>query len=357
MAPQSAQTPLHAWHVEHNAKLGDFAGWEMPLQYKAGVLHEHQAVRTSCGVFDVSHMGTFQVIGSAAIERLNRVLTKDLTALRVGQIQYTLLCNEAGGVVDDLLVTRVAGQELILVPNAGNTAQVWSVLQAALTPTAGALLDIGADTAILAVQGPKSPEVLRRAGFDPQLAYMSARRVGEILVARSGYTGEVGYELLVPAQDALEVWLSVIAAGAEPCGLAARDTLRTEMGYPLHGQDITPDVTPVMAGLSWAVSWDKDEFAGKSALSQQRAQGPDRRLRGVLLTQKGVPRPGMAIQVDGIDVGRVTSGTFSPTLGVGIALALVDPVLELGAQVQVQIRGRGVAAEIVAPPFVTASPR
>ena len=355
MASQSAQTPLHGWHLAHNAKLGDFAGWDMPLQYPSGVLAEHRAVRSSCGVFDVSHMGTFQITGSEAMESANTIFTNDLSALAIGQIQYTLLCNDQGGVIDDLLITRVSGKELIVVPNAGNTAAVLAVLRSVLPEES--LNDIGAETAIIAVQGPQAPEVLRKSGFDPELGYMRAHRSGESIVARSGYTGEVGYELLVPADEALPIWNLLIAAGASPCGLAARDTLRTEMGYPLHGQDITPDISPVMAGLGWAVAWDKAVFHGRQALIQQRSAGPDRRLRGVRLTQKGVPRPGMAIEVAGAEVGVTTSGTFSPTLETGIALALVDATVELGAQVQVQARGRGLTAQIVAPPFVSASPR
>jgi aminomethyltransferase len=355
MVTDTKQTPLHEWHTAHQARLGDFAGWEMPIQYDSGVLAEHQSVREACGVFDVSHMGTFQILGEAAANAANRLFTNDLRKLAVGQIQYTLLCTPDGGVIDDLLATRLGDQEWLLVPNAGNTAAVWDVLVAVL-PRRG-LVDLSLQTAIIAVQGPHSPRVLHACDLPSDMGYMRASRSGDRVVSRSGYTGEVGFELLVPAGSAQLLWSELVAAGAHPCGLAARDTLRTEMGYPLHGQDISPEISPVSAGLSWAVAWDKTEFAGKVALAQERAVGSSLRLRGIKLKEKGVPRPGMIVMAGGSAVGHLTSGTYSPTLRAGIGIALVNSQVPVGASVAVLARGREISAAIVDTPFVLANPR
>jgi aminomethyltransferase len=356
--PGLRQTALHGWHVAAGAKMVDFAGWDMPLEYPGGTVAEHRAVRAGCGLFDVSHMGTLLVTGEAAAGQLNALLTNDLGRLSDGQVQYTLLCDEAGGVVDDMLVTRLAADRHLVVPNAANTDAVRRSVAAAV---GGALDDLGAGTALIAVQGPASADVLAAVGLPADHDYMTVRTADvagqEVVVSRTGYTGERGYEVIAPNAVAVELWEELVEQRqAAPCGLGSRDTLRTEMGYPLHGQDIGADISPVAAGLGWAVAWDS-RFVGKAALERERAAGPARRLRGIRLSGRGVPRPGMAVGADGAEVGTVTSGTFSPILRAGIALALVDAALLPGADVAVDIRGRSVPGQLVNPPFVSASPR
>jgi aminomethyltransferase len=335
----------------------DFAGWLMPMEYPSGVLAEHKAVRTSCGLFDVSHMGCLRVRGAGAVVLLNLILTNDLKKLQEGQVQYTLMCDESGGVIDDMLATRVAPEEILIVPNAANTARVVAELEALLPQ--GSLTDIGAETAIIAVQGPDSPKLIATLGLPSDHEYMSAvwanYRGREVLVSRTGYTGELGYELIVPGPTGRLIWDELIAAGAAPCGLSCRDTLRTEMGYALHGQDLTESITPLEAGLSWAVGWDKDEFGGAEALRKQREIGPDLRLRGLKLTGRGVLRAGMEVVQDGVVAGNTTSGTFSPTLQQGVGLALLRADVGLDEDVTVSVRGRMLAARTVRPPFVPSS--
>jgi aminomethyltransferase len=353
-------TALTTWHLAAGAKMGDFAGWSMPLEYPSGTVTEHRAVRSGCGIFDVSHMGTLMVAGSDAIGRLNDVLTNDLRRLEPGQAQYTLLCNDAGGVVDDMIVTLLSAEQAVIVPNAANTSAVLGVLRAEVGEES--VVDQSAGTAILAVQGPRSRDVLAQLGLPVDTDYMSAR-IGQIegvdvVVSRSGYTGEHGYELLAPNDVAVAIWEDIQGVPiVTPCGLGARDTLRTEMGYPLHGQDISPTIDPITAGLSWAIGWDKPAFAGREALLSVRQAGPAQRLRGVRLLGRGIPRPGMTVEKDDHPAGRLTSGTFSPTLKQGIGLGLVDAAVGLDEQVAVDVRGRPVPAVVVRPPFVDSSPK
>lgn len=339
----------------------DFAGWAMPLEYPSGTVTEHRAVRSGCGMFDVSHMGNVYVSGAAALQDLNRLLTNDIRKLGVGEVQYTLLCNDEGGVVDDMLVTLLEPDLAMIVPNAANTATVVRIVSDAVG--ADAVTDRSERTAILAVQGPGSVEVLARLGLPVAHDYMSVRsgvlEGAELIVSRTGYTGERGYELMVPDDAAVVTWETVLEQPqVTPCGLGARDTLRTEMGYALHGQDISPSIGPVAAKLSWAVAWDKEEFAGRSALQRQRQEGVARRAWGILLDSGGVPRPGMTLR-DGDDreVGTLTSGTFSPSLRRGIGLGLLDTAVTQGDAVHVDIRGRRVPATVVRPPFVDSSPK
>jgi len=327
------------------------------------VVAEHTAVRTAVGVFDVSHMGKLVVTGPGASAALNGILTNDLDRIGSGQAQYSMLCNAAGGVMDDLIVYRLGPDELRVVPNAANAAAVRDALAAGL-PAEVKVEDRHDAEGILAIQGPASREVMVGLALlraDQHLAYMAfapAEFAGApVLVCRTGYTGELGYEVILPVEVLAELWAAV-AARATPCGLGARDTLRTEMGYPLHGQDLADSITPVEAGLAWAVGWDKPEFAGRAALVAQRAQGRGRALRGLLLEGRGVPRPHMAVtRADGGAVGETTSGTYSPTLRAGVALALVDPALTFGDEVTIDIRGRAVAARVVRLPFVESSPK
>jgi aminomethyltransferase len=357
------QTALSGAHREAGAKMADFGGWDMPIEYPTGVVAEHTAVRTSVGVFDVSHMGKLIVRGPDAAAGLNAILANDLDRIGPGQAQYSMLCNEAGGVVDDLIVYRIDDDEVRIVPNAANAAAVRDALVSAL-PAAVTVEDRHDTEGILAIQGPGSRALmvgLNLLGPDDDLPYMAfttARFAGlPAVVCRTGYTGEHGYEVIIGTAAVPELW-SAVSAHATPCGLGARDTLRTEMGYPLHGQDLSPSISPVEAGLAWAVGWDKPAFAGRTALVAQRAAGRPRALRGLLVDGRGIPRAHMPVTgPDGAAVGETTSGTFSPTLRAGIALALVDPGLAVGDEVAIDVRGRAVPARIVKLPFVGSSPK
>jgi aminomethyltransferase len=354
-------SPLHDRHTALGATLGAFGGWSMPLSYPAGTVAEHTSVREAVGVFDVSHLGKLAITGPGAAEFVNRCFTADLGKIGPGKAQYTLCCTETGGVVDDIIVYLVGPDEVLAVPNATNAARVAELLRAA-APDGVSITDRHLDLAVLAVQGPKAAEalvtVLPGAADLAGMDYMAFADVAGVRVCRTGYTGERGYELLVPADDAPRVWDAVMAAaeplGGGPAGLGARDTLRTEMGYPLHGQDLSEDITPVQAGSGWAVGWSKPEFWGRKALLAEKEAGPLRRLRGLRASGRGVPRAGMAVLADGKQVGTTTSGTFSPTLKTGIALALIDTASGVGIddQVVVDVRGRALECAVVKPPFV-----
>ncbi|MFI6825561.1 glycine cleavage system aminomethyltransferase GcvT [Kribbella sp. NPDC050241] len=354
------KSQLHERHVALGAKFAEFGGWEMPLEY-GGVVAEHTAVRTSVGVFDVSHLGKATVKGPGAAAYVNSCLTNDLGKIAPGQAQYTLCCNERGGVVDDLIAYLHADDDVFLIPNAANTAEVVRLLQAD-APEGVVVTNTHDDYAILAVQGTNSDDVVSAIGLPIGHDYMSfttAEFAGTpVVVCRTGYTGERGYELVVPNQAAVAVFDALLAAGAPygivPAGLGARDTLRTEMGYPLHGQDITPDITPVQARSGWAVGWKKEHFWGDEALRAEKERGPARILRGLRAAGRGIPRPHMTVlDQSGTTLGEVTSGTFSPTLKKGIALALLDATVKEGDQVVVDIRGRQETFDVVKPPFVT----
>lgn len=365
-APALKTTPLHSRHLAAGAKTADFGGWDMPIEYE-GVVAEHTAVRTAVGVFDVSHMGKVRVHGPGSVQFLNGVLANDLDRIGAGQAQYSMLCNEAGGVIDDLIVYRWADDEVFIIPNASNAASVVAVLAAA-APQEIAVEDHHVDHGIIAVQGPRSAEVLAALGLPVDHDYMSmasAEFEGRpIIVCRTGYTGEHGYELVVPAETLVAAWDAVVAqaaaVGGMPAGLGARDTLRTEMGYPLHGQDISPSISPVEALIGWAVGWDKPQFRGRDALVAQRQAPPVRRLRGLLALDRGIPRPHMTVHADSLEgavVGEVTSGTFSPSLKQGIGLALLDASISVGDEVVVDVRGRASRFQVVKPPFVQPSTR
>jgi aminomethyltransferase len=346
--------------------MAEFGGWYMPIQYPDGVIAEHTAVRETVGVFDVSHLGKAGVVGPGAARFVNECLTNDLDRIGPGKAQYTLCCTADGGVVDDLIVYLVSDDEVFCVPNAANTAEVVARLQAAAPPGIE-VTDLHTRYGVLAVQGPASARVLDAVGLPSELEYMAfadAEWHGRpVRVCRTGYTGEHGYELLPAWDDARQLWTALTtAAGAlhgRPCGLGARDTLRTEMGYPLHGQDLSPDISPVQAGAGWAVGWRKPAFWGREALLAEREAGPARRLWGLRATGRGVPRSHMPVlSSEREKLGETTSGTFSPTLRTGIALALLDTAamaaagLEQGAEVTIDVRGRPLPCTIVKPPFV-----
>jgi aminomethyltransferase len=359
------RSPLYERHVELGAKLADFGGWEMPIEYAAsggGVLKEHAAVRESVGVFDVSHLGKATVRGPGAREFVNACLSNDLGRIQPGQAQYTLCCDESGGVVDDLIAYLVGDDEVFLVPNAANTAEVVRRLAAAAPDeieVAGEHDRFG----VLAVQGPRSPEVLGRLGLPADQAYMAyadaAFEGRPVRVCRTGYTGEHGYELIPAWADAVPLWDALVEVvrefGGRPAGLGARDTLRTEMGYPLHGQDLSLDISPVQARSGWAVGWKKETFWGRDALTAEKAAGPARVLWGIQALDRGIPRAHMrVVDGSGAEVGEVTSGTFSPTKKVGIGLALISTQSGVGEgdEVAVDVRGRSAAVRVVRPPFV-----
>jgi aminomethyltransferase len=359
--PAPRRSPLHDRHVEAAAKFGDFAGWSMPLEYGGGgVVAEHMAVRERVGVFDVSHLGTASVTGPGAADFLNTQLSNDLRRISPGKAQYTLCCTEQGGVVDDLIVYLHADDRLVLVPNAANTKTVVDRL-AASAPGDVSVLNTHGEHAILAVQGPRSADTLAAMGLPVEHPYFSFADTAwgdtQLTVCRTGYTGEHGYELILPATAAGDVWDAIVEAGGpwgiRACGLGARDTLRTEMGYPLHGQDISPDITPLQARLGWAVGWKKERFVGADALRAEREAGAARLLMGIRHTGRRIPRPGMLVYSGAVRVGVVTSGTFGPTAGVGIGLALIDrPYSPAGTLVELDLRGRRETFEVVKPPFV-----
>lgn len=341
--------------------MADFGGWLMPIEYPgAGVLAEHTAVRERVGLFDVSHLGKASVKGAGALEFLNTQVTNDLNRITDGQAQYTMLCNHDGGVVDDLIVYRNAADDLFLIPNASNTTEVVAIIKAA-APAGIEVVNLHEQYAVLALQGPKAASVIESLGVIPTMDYMAFAHVSiagcDVILCRTGYTGEHGYELVPRWEDASVVWDALVEA-MKPfdgliCGLGARDTLRTEMGYPLHGHELSLHITPVQAGSTWAVGWKKESFRGSDALRLEKERGPHRILRGLQSSDRGIPRAGMDVKnSEGKVVGIVTSGTFSPSLKKGIALALVEPTYLVGDSLTVDVRGRDSIATVVALPMV-----
>jgi aminomethyltransferase len=359
------RSPLHDRHLALGAKLADFGGWEMPIEYAAsggGVLREHTAVREAVGIFDVSHLGKATVRGPGAREFVNASLTNDLGRIVPGKAQYTLCCDPSGGVVDDLIAYLVSDDEVFLVPNAANTAEVVRRLVDA-APNGIEITNEHRDFGVLAVQGPRSPDVLGAIGLPAELDYMAyvdaSFQDQPVRVCRTGYTGEHGYELIPSWDLAPALWDALVeeaeSFGGLPAGLGARDTLRTEAGYPLHGQDLSLEITPVQARATWAVGWKKDEFWGRDELVAEKAVGPGRLLWGVESLDRGIPRPHMAVlSPGGTQIGEVTSGTFSPTLRKGIGLALISTSsgIDEGDELVVDVRGRTSAVRVVKPPFV-----
>jgi aminomethyltransferase len=360
--------PLEDRHRELGASFAEFSGWLMPVSY-AGTVSEHNATRSAVGLFDVSHLGKALVRGPGAAEYVNSALTNDLRRIAPGKAQYTLCCNEVGGVagvVDDLIAYYVSDDEIFLVPNAANTPAVVAAL-AERAPAGLTITDEHRSYAVLAVQGPKAAEVVARLGLPTDMDYMGyadAEFSGvPVRVCRTGYTGEHGYELLPPWDRAPVVFDALVeeiaAAGGQPAGLGARDTLRTEMGYPLHGHELSLDISPLQARCGWAIGWKKDAFWGRDALLAEKQAGPRRLLRGLRAVGRGVLRGDMTVLADDRPVGVTTSGTFSPTLKLGIALALIDTDAGVvdGQRVAVDVRGKALECEVVAPPFVKAKTR
>ncbi|WP_168581621.1 glycine cleavage system aminomethyltransferase GcvT [Gephyromycinifex aptenodytis] len=362
--PELLTSPLHERHVALGAKMADFGGWLMPIEYPGGgVLKEHAAVREGVGIFDVSHLGKAVVRGPGAVDFVNSCFTNDLRKIVPPKAQYTMCCDEStGGVVDDLIQYIKSEDEVFLIPNAANTTEVVRRMREQL-PEGLELVDQHHEYAVIAVQGPRSDEVLQALGLPTGHEYMSFDSTewngAPLTVCRTGYTGEKGYELVPRWEDAAALWDALVEAmkpyDGLPCGLGARDTLRTEMGYALHGHELSMDITPNMARAGWAVGWKKDAFWGKEVLSAQRAEKSCRLSWGLLVQGRGIPRKDCVVKDnDGNEIGVVTSGTMSPTLRTGIALALLDRGVTEGDAVVIDVRGREVVATVTKPPFVEA---
>lgn len=343
------RSPLDALHRELGAKMMPFGGWEMPLSYPSGTIAEHIACRTDATWFDVSHLGTVRVEGDDAFDRLQFALTNDLRKISAGRAQYTHSCNERGGVVDDIIVWWISNNTFDVMPNASNTSRILSAIGGQ---------DTTATRAVLAVQGPRARE--RLAAISPEAASVKRFRVQsvnvlgvECVVAGTGYTGEDGVEIAVPIAQAEQLARALVSIGIPPAGLGARDTLRLEAALPLHGHELSPDITTLEADLGWVIGWDKPEFVGRSALAAQRVNGVQRLLCGVRTDSRRPPRDGTRVVSEDREIGVVTSGNFSPMLGVGIALAFVEPKFAaIGTQVQLQVRESSLPAMVVTRPFV-----
>ncbi len=359
---QLKRTPLYPHYAEYaSVRCIDFGGWELPVQFY-GIQKEHDAVRQHAGLFDVSHMGEFIVTGQFAEAFLQKMTTNDVTRLKDGQAQYTLMCRPEGGVVDDLLVYRFTADQYMLVVNAANTEADLAWLREHVIGDV-TIDNISERTALLALQGPDAEHILSRVTEAPvgrlqPFEFLRNADVGgaTALVSRTGYTGEDGFEIYVPADEASVVWRALITAGQPygliPCGLGARDTLRFEARLPLYGQELSPDISPLEAGLGMFVKFDKGDFIGREALLRQKTEGVPRKLVGVEMVDRGIPRAHYPVYADGRKIGEVTTGTQSPTLKRNLGLALIDAKYsELGTEIWVDIRGKQLKARVVKTPF------
>lgn len=351
-------TPLHEEHLALGATMVPFAGWDMPIQYPSGIVSEHRATRAAAGLFDLSHMGELWVRGDGAPAALDRLVSSDIQGLAVGHARYGLLTNQSGGIVDDVIVYRTAPGELLVVVNAANVEKDLAHLTERLT--GAAITDASAETALVAIQGPRALAISGRVADAPldDLASFGVRRTAvagvECLAARTGYTGEDGLELFTPWGGAPTVWHALLDAGAGeglvPVGLGARDTLRLEARLPLYGNEIDEATSPIEAGLGWACALDKP-FLGRDEIARVKAEGPDRRLVG-LIVDGGVARHAFPVLSDGVEIGRVTSGTYGPSVQKNIALAYVpSDRAKPGTVLAVRIRGRDVPATVARTPF------
>ena len=353
------RTPLYECHVEAGARLVDFAGWEMPVQYR-GVIEEHRAVRTAAGMFDVSHMGELRVQGPGAEPFLQRLTPNDVAKLAPGRAHYSGLLTPQGTYVDDLLIYRIGVDELLVVVNASNADRDFEwIASRAADGDSGVLVTNESDRwALIALQGPKAIEILRPlatpAAMDLKYyAFLQGEVAGRpALLSRTGYTGEDGFELYVAPEDAPAIWRRLLAAGAVPAGLGARDTLRLEAAMALYGHEIDESTTPFEAGLAWVVKMNKGDFLGREALAAQQAEGPRRKLIGFEVKGRGIARQGHEVRSRGQAVGTVTSGTWSPTFEKAIGMAYVPPEMAApGTPLEIEVRGRALSAEVVENPF------
>lgn len=343
------RSPLDALHRELGAKLIPFGGWEMPLSYPGGTIVEHTACRTDAVLFDVSHLGTVRLTGPESFDTLQEAFTNDLRKIAPGRAQYTHSCNDEGGVIDDIIIWWINEETFDVMPNASNTSNI-------LGEVGGT--DTTSSRAVLAVQGPKAREKVARVS--PEAAAVKRFRVAEVIidgvrcvVAGTGYTGEDGIEIAVPVEDAMHLARSLLAVDIAPAGLGARDTLRLEAALPLHGHELSPAISSLEADLAWVVGWEKERFRGKAALESQQRDGVKRKLCGIRTMSRRPPRDGTRVLANGVDVGVVTSGNFSPVLETGIALALVEPhATNIGCSVDLVVRDSFIAGTVVTRPFV-----
>jgi aminomethyltransferase len=356
---QLQRTPLYPAAIALQARMTAFAGWEMPVQF-AGLTAEHQAVRTAAGMFDISHMGKFQLPAPGSIQALQKLVPSDLERLAVGEAQYTVLLNEQGKAIDDIIVYREADDRAMMIVNGATKDKDLAWLQSHI-PT---IQDRSAEMALLAVQGPKAiailqPLVTGNITALPNFGHCRTQVLGwDAFIARTGYTGEDGVEVMVAPEGAIALWQKLVELGVQPCGLGARDTLRLEAAMCLYGQELTEDISPIEAGLNWLVHWEKAEFIGRSALLQQKTEGLSRKLVGLELADRHIARHDYPIFHGGVKVGIVTSGTLSPTLGQPIALGFVPPDLgKIGQTLEVEIRGKLYPATVVKKPFYRSSQR
>jgi aminomethyltransferase len=356
---QLQRTPLYQSSIDLQARMTAFAGWEMPVQF-AGLTSEHQAVRNGAGIFDISHMGKFELPAPGSIQHLQQLVPSDLERLAVGQAQYTVLLNERGGTIDDIIVYREADDRATIIVNGATKAKDLAWIDAHV-PT---LQDLSDSMALVAVQGPQSiaqlqPLVDRELSPLPNFGHCRAKVLGyAAFIARTGYTGEDGVEVMVEPAGAIALWQALLDKGVQPCGLGARDTLRLEAAMCLYGQELSEDISPLEAGLNWLIHWDKTDFIGRAALVQQRERGLIRKLVGLELADRHIARHDYPIFHEGKSVGIVTSGTLSPTLGKPISLGFVPPQLgKLGQTLEIEIRGKLYPAQVVKKPFYRSNQR
>jgi aminomethyltransferase len=359
MSQELKRTPLYEEHLALGARMVDFAGWEMPVQY-AGIIEEHKAVRERAGIFDVSHMAEFRFFGFEAKDALQRIVANDLDKIdELGTALYSVMCDEDGGIIDDLIVYHTGDLEYLIIANASNRDTDWEWITSHLPEEGVEAADESDRTALIAVQGPQALHVIGELagdGWEPPARFTIAEAgldTVPTLVARTGYTGEDGVEILCHVSQAPALWRALLSfAEVAPCGLGARDTLRLEMGYPLYGSDMDRGVDPVSAGLGWTLGLSKGDFIGREAIVRIKEHAPDRKLVG-LTVRDGVPRHGFSVLHEGTEVGKVASGTYSPTLGHGIATAYVPVELASpGTELEVAIRRKTAAAVVTRPPFV-----
>lgn len=356
------KTPLYSLYAEYGAKTIDFGGWDMPVQF-SGIKDEHDAVRNRAGIFDVSHMGEIIVKGKDSLEFLQKVMTNDFSKLQTGRALYTAMCYENGGVVDDLLVYKLDEQEYLLVVNAANTEKDYQWLKQHISGDIE-VEDVSEQYALIAIQGPKAQSILQKIVNNTDLEEIKFFRFeqdldlngAKALVSRTGYTGEDGFEIYCRPEDAQNLWKELLKSGEKegllPCGLGARDTLRFEATLPLYGQELSSEITPLEAGLGFAVKLNKEDFIGKEALKKQKEEGVPRTIVGIEMIDRGIPRTGYRVFSEGEEIGYVTSGTQSPTLKKNIGLALIkSDHNEVGKELEVEVRKKRIKAKIIKTPF------
>ena len=352
------KTPLYQRHIDAGAKMVEFGGWLMPVQYK-GILEEHHAVRKQVGIFDVSHMGEFTIKGQDAEGFLQKIVTNDIATMQVNQVQYSPMCYENGGTVDDLLIYKYATDDYLLVVNGANITKDWEWLQKNKGDFQVEMKDISPEVALLALQGPISLEILRNltlSDLDALAYYRFYPRVEiancQVMLSRTGYTGEDGFEIYCSPEDAIKLWDVLLEKGVQPAGLGARDTLRFEACLPLYGHELSAEITPVEAGVGMFVKVDKAAFNGKMILKTQKEQGVERKIMGFEMTGRGIARGDYAVYADSKCIGKVTTGSPAPTVNKNLGLALINKeYAKLGQEIFIEIRGKHVAAQIIAKPF------